>query len=274
MAQNQLAPVKESDIGKYLQSIAGNLEGYAQRDYNKAAWLKTAMLAIVESPDIRRIIATEPGKASLYHAMRYAAATGLSLNPQEGKAALVPISGKIKYWIMKGGLIDLAQETGTVKFVTADIVKSGDDWRIEKTDSGDSYHFVPARTKRGQVDGYFAAIKLTDGSCHVKYMTFEEISAHRQQFSKSSQMPEDGYGLKTVLKALFRNLNLSSAIHAGIQGDDDAELNFSDVHDDEEIGVTAEVVVEKIAEKAESAPKPNPELQKPAGSQPADGALF
>lgn len=236
--------VRESDIGKYLHEISNNLSGYAMRDYNSEGFLKSAMLAIVESDELTKALQTTNGKATLYHALRFAASTGLSLNPQEGKATLIAYGGKITYQIMKSGMIDLAMQSGKVEFIASDTVRNADNFSIEKTMDGDKYSFMPARKNRGDIDGFFAAIKLTDGSVHVKYMTIEEVEAHRDSYSSYFKAKKtgpwktsfEGMGLKTVLKALFRGLNVAPEVSAAVHNDDVQLSQFNDP-----IDVTPEV---------------------------------
>lgn len=228
--------IRESDIGKYLQGISGNLSGYAMRDYNNEGFLKSAMLAIVENAELTNALKTTQGKASLYHALRFAASTGLSLNPQEGKAALIAYGGKIQYQVMKSGMIELAMQSGKVEFITSDTVREADNFSIEKTMDGDKYSFTPARKDRGDIDGFFAAIKLTSGAVHVKYMTCQEVEEHRDSYSSFYKAKKsgpwktsfEGMGLKTVLKALFRGLNIAPEISTAVQNDDTELSSFND----------------------------------------------
>ena len=268
--------IKESDIGRYLQEISGNLSGYAIRDYNTEGFLKSAMLAIVESNELTNALKTAPGKASLYHALRFAASTGLSLNPQEGKAALIAYSGKINYQIMKSGMIDLAMQSGKVEFITSDTVRAADNFTIEKTMDGDKYSFVPARKNRGDIDGFFAAIKLTSGAVHVKYMTRQEVEEHRDSYSsyfkakKSGPWKDsfEGMGLKTVLKALFRGLNIAPEINAAVNNDDVQLSEFTDMEDvtpeSDKPGASADDIKKEIK-------TPPPEETEPATTK---GGLF
>ena len=153
-----------------------------------------------------------------------AAGTGLSLNPSEGKSALVCFNKKIDnawhkiptYMIMKNGLIELALESGKVSFITAETVREHDDFSIAKTMEGDKYEFRPHRKARGYIDGFFSAVKMNDGITHCKYMTLEEVNEHRKSFSDKSSMPEEGYGQKTVLKKLLNNLHISQEISNAI----------------------------------------------------------
>jgi len=260
--------VRESDIGKYLQDISSNLSGYAMRNYNTEGFLKSVMLAIVESKELTDALKTPGGKSTLYQALRFAASTGLSLNPQEGKAALIAYSGKITYQIMKSGMIELAMQSGKVDFITSDTVRESDNFSIEKTMDGDRYSFIPARKDRGEIDGFFAAIRLTTGAVHVKYMTKKEVEDHRDSFSSYFKAKKsgpwktsfEGMGLKTVLKALFRGLNIAPEIDAAVNNDD-AEIssfpNMQDVTPDEP-GTTSDEVKEEIKE-AKKTPVPIPD---------------
>ena len=254
--------IRESDIGNYLHSISNNLSGYAMRDYNSEGFLKSAMLAIVESDELTKALQTTNGKATLYHALRFAASTGLSLNPQEGKAALIAYAGKITYQIMKSGMIDLAMQSGKVEFITSDTVRGADSFTIEKTMDGDKYSFIPSRKNRGDIDGFFAAIKLTDGSVHVKYMTREEVEVFRDNYSSYFKAKKtgpwktsfEGMGLKTVLKALFRGLNVAPEVSAAVHNDDVQLSNFDDLLD---------VTPEPIEPKGKSSAEVKKDLDKP-----------
>lgn len=216
----------DSAAAEYLKKFEPALKDYAIRQYSQPAFLKSAMLAIVDSPALAQVLATDAGKKSLFNALRYAATTGLSLNPQEGKAALIPRNGQVQYQIMKNGMVELALESGKVEFITADYVKSGDKFSLVKSVHGDSYEFRPALADRGEVIGYFAALKLKSGATHVKWFTAEEISAHRKKYSEKSQMPDIGYGVKTVMKALLRSVSISAELDTAIGADDFMETSF------------------------------------------------
>ncbi len=218
---------QDSLAGDFLKSFGRSLKDYAVRDYNQTSFLKSAMIAIADSKDLSECLTTDAGKRSLFSALRYAATTGLSLNPQEGKAALIPYSGKIQYQVMKNGMIDLALESGKVEFITADYVKENDKFSIKKSVHGDEYVFEPALKDRGDVLGYFSALKMKSGSTHVKWFTAEEIKDHRNKYSSKTQMPETGYGIKTALKALLRGISISDELDNAIGADDFFEAEFT-----------------------------------------------
>ncbi|MBE9572475.1 MAG: recombinase RecT, partial [Proteobacteria bacterium] len=137
----------EKTAGDFMKSLAGQLETYAVRDYNNQVFAKSAMIAIVSSDGLQECLTTDEGKVSIINALKMAAGTGLSLNPQTGMAALIPYSKKInnrwiktaQFQIMKNGLIELALESGKVEFITADTVREADAFTMSKTMNGDEY---------------------------------------------------------------------------------------------------------------------------------------
>lgn len=249
MASNAVA-VTSVEAGKFLQGLSTTLEDYAIRDYSVTSFVKSAMIAIVNNPDLGKCLSTNEGKASLTQALRMAAGTGLSINPQEGKSALIPYGGKIQYQVMKNGLIELALESGKVEFITADTVRENDKFDLVKTADGDNYSYSPARKSRGEIDGFFATVKMKDGICHTKYMTLEEVQEHRKKFSPRTQMPEEGYGQKTILKKLLNNVHICSEINNAIGAENSGHDNPEpDLYTPPEKGTSAAELGAKIEEK-------------------------
>lgn len=247
--QKNLTVSSDTAAGEFLQKFGKSLKDYAVREYNQTSFLKSAMIAIADNKELSECLTTESGKRSLFSALRYAATTGLSLNPQEGKAALIPYGGKIQYQVMKNGMIDLALESGKVEFITADYVKENDAFSIKKSIHGDEYEFSPALKDRGELLGFYAALKMKDGATHVKWITADEVSEHRKKYSSRTQMPESGYGIKTILKALLRNVSISDELDNAIGADDFFEAEFTVKH-----GTTADDAAEKM-----KSVKPEPE---------------
>lgn len=234
MASNtQAVAVTEKTIGDQLARWADNLGNYAVRDYDRTAWLKTAMLCILESDKLRELMATQAGQHSLYHALRYAATTGLSLNPQEGKACLVPRDGKIVYWIMSRGWVELLTAHPSVDRVQGFVVYLNDVFDLENTIDGDRYTHRPALDDRGDVRGFASAIRTKDGRTSVHYMTLAQMQAHRDQYNtfksdKSAWATSfEGRGIAACVKMHVRRLALGTtpAIAAAADADDaDGEL--------------------------------------------------
>jgi phage RecT family recombinase len=188
-------------------------------------------MALDSSDDLQELTATPTGQKSLFDALQYAASTGLSLNPLEGKAVITVYNTKNKktgkfekkagYQIMKNGLIELAMETKKVSFITSDTVRDNDYFDTSKSMEGDKFEFKPALRDRGEVIGFFAAMKETNGTGHVKWMTVPEVEEHAEKYSKQTGQFSawgksfNGMGEKTVMKALLNGVELQ-------KDDDDA----------------------------------------------------
>ncbi len=207
--------VTEKTVAAFVADVLPNLRNYKVRNYDESAWAKTAMLCIADNPELMACLATPQGKTSLYHALRYAAVTGLSLNPQEAKACLVPIQGKIHYWLEKAGIIDLVLETGAVAYIRANAVRQNDRFRVTESFEGDAYEFSPATRQRGEIIGFFCAIRLKTGGNLVHWMTVEEVQAHRDTYGKGLDRKDsawrksfEGMGVKTVIKMACARLSL------------------------------------------------------------------
>ncbi len=265
-------------VSSFLTVAQENISRYAARSYAQNEFLASASLAISETPSLRKCLENKQGKESLYAALKYAAVTGLSLNPTEGKAALIPYAGKVQYQIMKNGLIELAMSSGAVKFITSDTVRKHDEFKLTKMPEGDSYEFSPALTGRGEIIGFFSAVKLKTGDTHVSYMSDEEVKDHRDRYSSmfkanpgSSPWSKsyEGMGLKTVIKRLFRNVNISPEIDAAIGADDQSEA-FEVIP--EEPGYSGDDVKKKLEHKPKTEDKAP--VVAPAGDGKPSGSLL
>lgn len=257
MAKNQITKTNDEVVGNYLKKFGVALKDYKMREYNDSSFLKSAMLCIMQNQDLVEATKTDIGKRTLFDALRYAATTGLSLNPQEGKAALIVYKSKnnnliVNYQVMKNGMIDLAMESGKVEFMTADYIRKNDDFSLNKSVNGDVYNFKPELDNRGPLRGFFAALKLKSGETHVKYMNVEEMNEHREKYSSHSQMPEIGYGIKTVMKALLRSVSISSDLDNAIGADDFYEADFKVV---ESRPTSADMAKEKLDSKKDDSEK-------------------
>jgi len=228
--KNEVAIKTEKGVVDWLNSIAPNLEYYS--GIKNEEFLRSVALCFVSTPSIMECLSTPNGKASVYNALKYAASTGLSLNPQEGKAAIIAFNGKAQYQVMKNGMIEKAMESGKIESIVTDAVMENDIFEMTKTMNGDEYKFSPARTKRGKVQGVFAVCKFKTGKTQMKYMTVEKIENHRDKYSSMFEKNPakspwnksfNGMAIKTVLKDLFRNLYVSNDLDIVIGTDDGME---------------------------------------------------
>lgn len=246
-----------SSIMKRIEDYIPGILAAGERIYDQKSFLNSMVVMLAEDPEKLKCFDTQLGKASILNALKRAASTGLSLNPQSGKAAIVVYYSQAKkahiaqYQVMKNGMIDLAMSTGKVRFITCDTVRKNDKFSIRKTISGDTFDFEPDLDDRGPIRGFFAAMVMNDGQSYASYMTVKEMEAHRDTYSAARVRYNDGkekedaawnksfegMGLKTVMKKLLRNSYIDQSsdgeesLRGAIHIDDIAESEgFDDVH--------------------------------------------
>ncbi len=218
-------------ISTFLSESRPMLAQYANKSCAMGPFLRSAMLAIINDKKLVEAIKTDKGKASLLGALQHAAITGLSLNPSEGKACLIPYGDKVQYLIMKNGRIEQAMNTGKVKYIMGDVIRERDTARIVKTMNGDIVEHEIGLDERGKIRGFYAAMMLSDGEQHVTYMTTKEMEEHRDKYAKGLLWTYDdkysnakkgdkkadhawnksfeGQGIKTVIRRLLSRVAIS-----------------------------------------------------------------
>jgi phage RecT family recombinase len=212
----------------------------------------SALMLISDTPAIQECLRSREGEASLRNALMRAASTGLSLNPAEGKATIIAYNGRARYQVMKAGMIEEAIRSGSVAFLTCDLVRDKDEFEVVKSLDGDRYIHKPNTRERGNLIGVYAAAKLKDGATHVRYMTVAEVNEHRDRYRTNKRDDSmwatsfEGAALKTVLKSLLRNLHLAPTARALIIDDDRDEAGEWDATPIHVSGSSAAEVSEAI----------------------------
>ena len=110
--QTTAIALRDEDVLPLVTTWAPAITPFLPRGRSASRYLQEVALAIVESKELRECLQTQPGRLSVMRAIQRGAASGLSLNPQEGKAAIVVYGKKATWMPMKNGLIDLLMETG------------------------------------------------------------------------------------------------------------------------------------------------------------------
>lgn len=116
-------------------------------------------------------------QASLAQAFTSLAATGLTLNPIEKQAYLVPRKGRVILDISYLGMVRMAQYSGAVQWATAEIVYSNDHFEYNGIANLPLHRFDPFATvsDRGEFRGVYCIAKLADGSYMVDTMSAEKV---------------------------------------------------------------------------------------------------
>lgn len=238
-----------SSIIKAIENYIPGILSASERKYDQTKFVNSMVCMFAEDPNKLKCLETTTGKASLLNALKRAATTGLSLNPQSGKAGIIVYYNKkqqahiASYQIFKNGMIDMAMQTGKIKFITCDTVMENDHFKVTKTIEGDKFEFEPELDNRGMIRGFFAAMVTVDGVSTVAYMSNRQVQAHRDAYAASSLSWDDGnpkvdaawnksyegMGLKTVMKRMLRNSYVEAEseheeyLRSAIREDDESE---------------------------------------------------
>ncbi|WCE04468.1 recombinase RecT [Pseudoxanthomonas sp. JBR18] len=114
-------------------------------------------------------------KQSVINAVVNIAAIGISLNPAKKQAYLVPRDGKICLDISYMGLMDLAIESGSIRWGQAELVYSNDTFMLNGVDREPVHKRDPFSRDRGEVVGAYAVVKTPEGDYLTECMSRDEI---------------------------------------------------------------------------------------------------
>jgi len=195
---NNLVTIIESSKASFLDKAAKmqtNLEYTVEASF--------AIQAVSKNSHTQKIALGNPG--SLKSAMINLGAIGLSLNPAEANAYLVPRDNEICLDISYRGLIRLATEAGAIDWCQAEIVYSSD--TFEYTGVGEKpVHKSNPFGERGEMVGVYCVAKTTGGDFLTTTMDMNEIkkiqSASKGAASKYS--PWVNYFTEMAKKAVIK----------------------------------------------------------------------
>jgi recombinational DNA repair protein RecT len=274
--------------GQYLRPF------YKGRDYD--AWKQDVALAIVQNETLRNCLNNDMHKAILLRAVQLNAASGLSLNPQLGEAALVAYNGKkgftVNHIAMKNGLVKKALETRKVLKIESGTVYEKDEFRVKKSSDGDGYEWNPALKDRGKPSGYFACIELSSGKKVVEYWEYAQVMEHALKYGngrvwdndnkryKNEFYPDSAWGKsfngqaeKTVIRAALHNLYLPELEETFAEEDKIIE-EMRNVTDPQRKGTGADDLAAELTAQAESTDKAEEAPAQAPVSEKTDEALF
>lgn len=120
---------------------------------------------------------------SVHLAMINVASTGLTLNPANGYAYLVPRDGAIVLDISYKGLIKIATDTGSVEWARADVVFESDTFAYHGPAAMPIHTANPFKKDRGEIVGVYCIAKTASGDILTEVMDRDELEKIR---SKSS----------------------------------------------------------------------------------------
>ena len=127
----------------------------------------------------RKIALANP--QSVRNAVTNIAAIGISLNPAKKQAYLVPRKGGICLDISYIGMAALAVDSGSVRWVKAELVREADELVLKGIDRPPEHNFQPFATNRGAIVGVYCVVKTADGDFLTDTMAIDEVYAIRDR---------------------------------------------------------------------------------------------
>lgn len=129
--------------------------------------------------------------ASLQNAIINVAAIGISLNPANKHAYLVPRDKKVCLDISYMGLLHLAMSTGSIKWGQCKLVHEGDTYESNGLDHAPTHKYNPFGN-RGNVIGGYCTVKTADGDYlteEVPRSDIDEIMNRSQGYKSGKSSP-------------------------------------------------------------------------------------
>ncbi|CAH3351803.1 hypothetical protein AI2602V1_3528 [Citrobacter freundii] len=201
-----------------------------------------AMQIFANNDYLAKIAVANP--VSTRSAVMNVAGIGISLNPAQKLAYLVPRKGAICLDISYMGLMHIAQQSGAIKWCQSAIVRRNDQFRREGLDKPPIhvYNDFDTEEQRGDIVGAYVTVKTDDGDYLTHTMRIDAIYSIRDRSEawkkyksdNSKKCPwvtdEEQMILKTVVKQAAkywpRRERLDAAIdHVNTEGEEG--INFS-----------------------------------------------
>lgn len=117
---------------------------------------------------------------SLKRAVLNVAAIGLSLNPMQKLAYLVPRDKAVCLDISYRGYVQLAVDIGAIKWAKAEVVFVNDNFKYMGMNKEPLHEFNPFG-ERGDAVGVYCVAKTPDGDFYFDFMTKEDVNSIRDR---------------------------------------------------------------------------------------------
>ena len=206
----------KSAMAKLLEPRAETLANLLPKGLDVNRVIAAATLAAHQNP---ALLKCDP--ASIFLSVGRIAQWGLQVGTT---AYLVPFGTTCTAVKGYGGVIELITRSGSARTVRPGIHREGDFFEMEEgTEPRIRHRAAPGN--KGAILGFYAvAHHGRDVPPSFKYMTVDEVEAHRKEFSKQHKSGplKPWYGIKTVVIALGKYLVQNPDANLALGQDDDS----------------------------------------------------
>ena len=205
----------------------------------KVNWDKESLFAMQQlEKNLTLVEYARENPQSLADSVNNLATIGLSLNPAEKQAYLVPrkLKGKAMVCldISYQGLLDLAVQSGSILWAKADLIHANDTFKVQIGSVPiHEYEFYP-ESARGEIVGVYCLVKTPDGAYLTTTMYSQEIDVIRGK--AMTKKVWDEFPKEMTKKACIKNASKTWPNH-GLMAKASAILNdhegidFDAMHD-------------------------------------------
>lgn len=193
MQNKQLSQIDTvvADIYSVRKDFEACLVADSEINFDKEAQFAVQVLTDKDNSYALNIATSTPaGRNSTISAVKNIASIGLSLNPARKQAYLVPRKGKICLDISYQGLVDIAVQSGSIRWAQSRIVHDQDFFEITGVDKEPTHRFQPFGN-RGKPVGVYVTVKTIDGDYLTESMSVDEVNLIRD---KSESFKKNGSG--------------------------------------------------------------------------------
>ena len=167
-AKRSVAIIKAKEKFCEINSAAKLLDWTTEENF--------AIQAVESNKYITSIAESNP--AALYRAMINLSTIGLTLNPALGLAYLVPRDNKICLDISYKGLVKLATDTGSIRWVQSKVVFSNEKFVLRGISEAPLHESVGENafvSNRGEMVGVYCTVRTSDGDYLTDIMSKDDI---------------------------------------------------------------------------------------------------
>lgn len=197
----------------------------------------------------------------LFKEVMKAAVLQLPIDPNLGRAWIIPYKGVPQFQIGYKGLIDLARRTGQYEILNVTQVYKGMDVQTDILTG--EIKITGGSNVTGEVIGYAAYFKLKSGMTKAVYWTKEKVLAHAKKYSKSFGNSNsawstdfDKMAMKTVLKHLISAWGPMSLEMKEVMDNDEQLEELSEFTDNDSVDVIDSTAVEIATPSSEETQQP------------------
>lgn len=199
---------QEKPLVPYEAAIQTAKERFLKNSDNLVSYDKEsifAMQALIKNDYALSVANKNP--RSVHLAMLNVASTGLTLNPANAYAYLVPRDGAIVLDISYKGLIKIATDAGSIVWARAAVVYEQDTFVYHGPAEKPEHHADVFKAERGKIIGAYCVAKTNEGDILTEVMDWAEIDKIRNKsdlYSRKKSGPWVEWLEQMIKKAVIK----------------------------------------------------------------------